>query len=497
MLKQRFLVQFGSNFLLHLVATLGGIVVARLAGPTVMGTITFATAYTGIFGFINGIFGSPHIKLASEGRDHEECMAVITRISIVTGIVYFVAVLGWFLIQKYLLHYQFESREVQVVIILTLLFNVIHKYEGYSQTIYTAKLQQAKANIPGFIRGIMYHIGRVVIVLLGGAAIAMSAWNLLLSILVIPFIYRLLREYPIGKYNPVLAKEYYRMSLPMLIIVVITSVTHFADKLMLAHFTSTEQLGYFSAANSIGGMFMLIAGPVGMIFFPLFSSMIAKGDWAGVNNNIRKYQEIIVLFVLPLVCAVGLVGGEFLILVLGSKYQPSITPFILLLFSTYFLLWGMPYGNILSGMGKFNLAAAINVIKLAIFLVSVTVFVSPKYLNLGATGVALNLLVINVAVNLLSIFFAKRLGEVKLDPKNYFRHMVILIAAGAGYFATTQIKNITPLWWVAFAPVFLIAVYAVLVLTGLLRKEHWLMLTDMFKLKKTFGYINDEMRNGK
>lgn len=496
MLKQRFLVQFGSNAILHLVATLGGIVVARLAGPTVMGTISYATAYTGVFGFINGIFGSPHIKLASEGRNHDECLGVYARLTAVTGIIYFLAVIGWFLTQKYLLHYQFESLEVQIVIILALLFNVLHKYEGYSQTVYTAKMQQAKANLPGFIRGMLYHVGRVVIVLLGGAAVAMSAWNLLLSIIVIPLIYRFMKEYPIGRYNPVLAKEYFRLALPILIIVVVTSITTFADKLLLAHYTSTTQLGYFSAANSIGGMFMLIAGPVGMIFFPLFSSMIAKGDWAGVNNNVRKYQEIIVLFVLPLVCAVGLVGGEFLILVLGSKYQPSIRPFVVLLFSTYFLLWGMPYGNILSGMGKFNLSALINVIKLAVFFLSVTILVSPKFLNLGATGVALNILVLNVLVNMLCIFFAKKLGDIKLDKKNYLRHLAVLAMVGLGYFGAPYAKTIMPYWWLVYAPLFLVLTYALLVLTGLLKKEHWLAMLDIFKYKKTLNYINGEIRGG-
>lgn len=494
MLKQRFLVQFGSNFILHLTATLGGIVVARVAGPTVMGTISYATAYVGIFGFINGIFGSPHIKLASEGRDHPECMAIISRISIITGGFFFSAVLGWFLIQKYLLHYSFESREVQIVIILTLLFNVIHKYEGYSQTIFTAKLQQAKANIPGFIRGMLYHLGRVAIVLMGGAAIALSTWNLLLSVLIIPFIYILLREYPIGKYNPVLAKEYYRLSIPMFLIVVITSITHFADKLLLTHYTNTAQLGYFSAANAIGGMFMLIAGPVGMIFFPLFSSMIAKGDWGGVNSNIRKYQDIIVLFVFPLICSVALVGGDFLLLVLGNRYQPSINPFIILLFSTYIVLWGMPYGNIISGMGKFNVSALINVIKLGVFFLSVTIFVSPKFLNLGATGVALNVLVINFAVNSLYILYAKRHGQVRLGAINHLRHIVISLIAIAGYFGVSPVKPLGHLWWLVYAPIFLLVSYSVLIFSGLLRKDHWLQLTEVFRLKKTLEYINNEMR---
>ncbi|MBI4648426.1 MAG: hypothetical protein HY738_18040, partial [Bacteroidia bacterium] len=46
-----------------------GILVARFAGPTIIGTVAFGFAYVTVFGFINGLFGVSHIKLVSEGYD--------------------------------------------------------------------------------------------------------------------------------------------------------------------------------------------------------------------------------------------------------------------------------------------------------------------------------------------------------------------------------------------------------------------------------------------
>lgn len=494
MLKQKLMVQFGSNAITYLIGMVAGIVVARIAGPEVMGTMAFATAYVGIFGFINGIFGAPHIKLVSEGRNHAECMAIITRISIITGALYFAAVLGWFLIQKYLLHYPFEGREVQIVIMLTLVTHLLHKYEGYAETVFTANLKQAKANFPVFLRTILYHLGRIGVVLLGGAAIAMSAWSLFLMIAFIPVIHHLLREYPIGKYNPELAKDYFRLSLPMVVIVVVNSVTGYADKLLLAHFTNTTELGYFSAANSIGGAFMLIALPVGQVFFPLFSGLISKGDWGGVSNNIRKYQEVIALFVFPLICLLATIGGNVLLLILGKKYEPSINPFIILIFATYVTIWGLPYGNILSGMGKFALSAWIYVVKLLVFICSLTLFVSPWLLNLKASGVALNLLVVNLAVNGIFIYQAKKLGEIHLDFKNHFRHMVVIAISAVGYFLGVFLKGHTDYWWLLYIPAYLVMTYGVLILAGLIKKNHWLIIIDALNLRKTLNYAHDEIR---
>lgn len=494
MLKQRFLVQFGSTAITHFIGMLAGILVARIAGPSVVGVIAYGTAYAGILGFINGLFGTAHIKLVSEGKDHAECMAVFSRLQGASVLIYMIAIAGWFLTQKYILHYKFESNVIQIVVVLSILAHFLGEYGQYANTVYTANLKQAKANIPNFIKTLLWHIGRIVIVLLGYRAIVLSAWNLLLVVLLAPFLYRMLKEYPLGKYDPRLAREYFRYAVPVLIIVVVNSITGHAGKLFLAHYTNTTQLGYFSAANSMGGMFMLIAMPVGQIFFPLFSGMITRGNWQGVNTNIRKYQEFIVLFAFPLICSLAVAGGPLLLLVLGTRYRPSVTPFIVLLYATYFVLWGLPYGNIISGMGKFYLSAWINVIKLIVFAISITVFVSPKFLNLGATGVALNLLVLNLAVNSLYVYFAKKHGDVRLGFTNHFRHLLIITITGAGYFLANYLKSLTDLWWLIYIPVYLLTVYLILISLRLIGKEHWNLLREAFNFKKTINYVNGEMR---
>ena len=353
MLKQRFLVHFGTNFITHFLGIIAGIVVARIAGPSVVGVLSYGTAYVSILAFITGIFGSAHIKLVSEGRDQSSCLAVYRRLRGISAIIYFLATLAMFLIQKYLLNYQFESKEIQIVILLSLLAHFLSLYEGYTNVIYTANLKQAKANLPNFYRNIAWHVGRVVIVILGFRAVTLASYNLALSCLVTLYCAYLLKEFPRGKYDKKLAKDYIRISIPALIIVIVNNITHYADKLLLAHYTNTTQLGYYSAAFSLGGMFMLIAMPVSNIFFPLFSKMISMNNWEGVNINIFKYQEFIILFLFPIMCILAITVKDPLLLVLGNRYKPSVTPLIILLFSTYIVLLGLPYGNVITGMGKF------------------------------------------------------------------------------------------------------------------------------------------------
>ena len=501
MLKQRFLVQFGSTAITYFIGMISGIIVARVAGPSVVGVVSYGAAYVSVVSFLNGLFGSAHIKLVSEGRDHAECMAVFARLQGMSALVYLIATSGWFLSQKYLFHYKFDSVEVQIVILVSLAAHFLGLYEQYANVVYTANLKQAKANIPTFFRTLFWHLGRIAIVVLGlkvltkSLAISLSLWNLVLVILIVPYLYKLLREYPLGKYNKELAKEYFKFGIPLLIIVIVNSVTHYADKLFLAYYTDTTQLGYYSAAHSVGGMFMLIAMPVGYIFFPLFSGMIAKGDWAGVNGNIRKYQDFIALFVFPLMCTLAVAGGPALLVILGSRYQPSVSPFIVLLFATYFTLWGLPYGNIISAMGKFYLSAIINTIKIVVFMIAIPVLLAPQFMNLKATGVAINLLILNLTGNGLYLFFGKKHGNIHISHLNHFRHAIVITLTVGGYFLASLFKHQLKLWWIIYIPVFLLVTYAVLIATRLIHREHWLTLLEAVNVKKLFAYVNDEMRN--
>ena len=280
MLKQKFIVQYGSMAITQIVGMIAGIIVARFAGPSVMGMVAYATSYVSLLGFINGIFGPAHIKLVSEGREHSECMAVFTRLQIICALIYFIAVLVLFLIQKNILHYPFESREQEWIILIALLTHTFELYSQYANVVFTANLQQVKANLPNFFKTTIYHISRIIIVIIfvKNLALKLYSLSLILAIFFIPVIYRLLKEYPIGRYDNILAKQYFKYGRAIFFMSVINSVTNYSDKLMLAHFTNTTQLGYYSAAGSIGGLILTLAGSAGLIFFPLFSGYISKGN---------------------------------------------------------------------------------------------------------------------------------------------------------------------------------------------------------------------------
>ena len=158
-------------------------------------------------------------------------------------------------------------------------------------------------------------------------------------------LYRLFRTLPWEKYNKQLAKKYFGYAIPVFLLVSTNSIIGFSDKLILQHYTNTEELGYYSAAMSLGGMILILGGTIGTIFPPLFSSLIKKNDWKEVNSKIHTFQTFITTFIFPFICLLAIISEPFLTTILGNKYQPSVVPFAILLFASYFFVVGMSYGN--------------------------------------------------------------------------------------------------------------------------------------------------------
>lgn len=495
MLKQRFLVQFGSNMVIKVVAMIAGIVVARVAGPGVVGTLAFGMSYVSLWGFLNTTFAPAHLKLVSEGRNQGDCIATYTYLKIWITALFIVVVFFWFIFQKYFLKYKFESIEQQYVIGIYVLVTVVTQMYNIVSNSYTATLQQAKANLPNLIQNIVFNFGRIGVVLLGFRAVGLASWNLIAVIIVSPICYRLFKKLPWGTWNKELMRKYIFYGIPTILFSIVNSVLLFADKLLLTHYTNVTELGYYSAAFSIGGTFLLLSNAIGTIFFPLFSRLITENNWEQINIQIKIFQRFCTQFILPFILLLVVVSRPLLILMLGNEYEPSVISFMLISLSSYFIIIGMPYGNIINGMGKFYLNVWISLGKLAVFILALTFFVSPRYLDLGATGVAINYLLINVLSNLLYILVSNKIGKLKIDYTNSIRTIVVFLVTGILYYISHSLFSQSNWIWLIQIPLYFFVIYGILFLTGMIKTDDIRLLWNTMNPRKTMIYIKSELKN--
>ena len=203
------------------------------------------------------------------------------------------------------------------------------------------------------------------------------------------------------------------------------------------------------------------------------------------------------LFIFPLICLLIIIGTPFLITLIGEKYYPSVLPFKILLFATYLSIVGIPYGNIINGMGRFYINVLINLICLAVFVASIFFLVNPAYLGLGATGIAINLVVINAVRNILYWMFSFRMGEMKFQVSVFLPYLTIGMVSAIFLWLSPTFLEWSSLWWLIMSPVYIAIVYYAMYQFGFIGRKNIEQLLDVMNLKKLRDYINFELRDDK
>jgi len=474
------------------------IVVARVAGPTVMGTVAWALAYVQMLGFIADLgLGTAHIKMISEGRDQEKCLGTFVFLKLGASFLYLIVFIGYFFFQKLVLGKEFESEIHEYVIFITLGMLMLQDIQTIAVSTFAGKTEQAKQDIPYMIRGILYQIFRVGIVLLGGKAIALAFGNLTAGILIFPVYVYLFKKYKFGKFDKQLAKEYLKIAAPVLVLGAATTLTNTIDKVLLQEFTSSEQVGYYTAGFRVGGFILLISRSMSMLFFPMFSAAVAKGDFNYIRDKIFKFERFSFLFILPVVILITLYAKDIVLLLLGEQYIPSIEIMAIVTVALFLTVFNTPYGNVITGLGKFKLVAVIAIINLAIYAGILVLFLHEDGLNLGPVGVAWSLLITNVILGILYRYFSTRATKV-IDNRMAIKFVTygVLNYLIGWYFFKTYFSE-TLLLRLSFLPIYLIFTYASFILFKWMNKNDVMQVLGLFNIKAMKNYISGEMKGKK
>lgn len=153
MLKQKLSLGFISKIIIQMIQMVSSIVVARVAGPTVLGTVSFGLAFVGMFRFIGALgLGSAHFKIMHEGYKQEDCTKTYAILHLATKTMFLVTVGLYFIVQKYVFGYPFESKDHEYVIIVLMISIFLETIIDIPRANFGARTEQAKQDIPDIIR---------------------------------------------------------------------------------------------------------------------------------------------------------------------------------------------------------------------------------------------------------------------------------------------------------------------------------------------------------
>jgi O-antigen/teichoic acid export membrane protein len=469
------------------------IVVARIAGATVLGTVAFATAFVSMFIFISDFgVGSAHIKLVSEGKDEAACNGTFVRIQAFLVGVFFIVVLGFFLSQKYIFYYQFESPVHEQVIIVTLIAVTLSRVLYVFKASFMSKTEQAKQDIPAFIELLIFQSLRLIVVLLGYRALAIAFSKLVAVILITPVYIILFKNYVVGKFDRDLAKLYFLISFPVLITNIVDSFTKYVDKVLLQYLTNSAEVGYYVAGFRIGGLILMIGTSVGLLFFPTFSKAISEKKFGRINSIIKKYERFSLSFVFPAAMILSIYSDVIVNTVLGNEYSKTIPILSIINISAFIAAFITPYGNALTGSGQFKLVAKLYLVNLLFFLSLTFFLVSPGILNLGSTGLAASLLISNLFLGSLFIIYV-RVKIKKIDVLPGLRLLVFGTVFSIIAFLLYREFRLSLYLKILFAGLYFAGYWGLAMAFKLIRPQDWLMLRELLNFKKIAIYVKSEI----
>ncbi len=472
-----------------------GIVVARIAGPTVLGTVAFGTAYVGMFNFLSGLgLGGAHIKLVSEERDLGKCIATYIRLKFFSTSFFIAAVVLFFLYQKYILNVNFESDVHQYVIFISLAVCSIQSFLNIPERTFAAKIEMAKHTLPQVSRMIIHHILRIILVLLGFKALALAMSNLFAIVVSIPLVLYLFRGYPFASYDKELAKQYIKIAAPLIVSAISLSLMMSVDKVLLQFFSDSEQVGYFTAGFVLGSLLLIVQG-IGGIFFPLFSKAIAQNNSEYIKDKVNKWERFIFIFMMPVVLFATIYADSIILFVLGEKYIHSIAVMRVINIAILIRVLLTPYGNILTGKGLFLLVAKLEILNLILLSGTLVLFIHPDLLNLKAAGAAFSRLAVNLFSGILFVYFARQ----KLSIIKQVNNLKFVVFGAVNFLAAFVLYNhFISVWGNSFRLLFPLlyfpATYSSLILLRWIRKEDLEMLKALIDLKKMKQYIGSELK---
>jgi O-antigen/teichoic acid export membrane protein len=494
MLTQKLVLSYSSKIVVQLVQMATSLIVARLVGPTVLGTLAFGLAYVNMFSFIMDLgIGSAHIKLISGGKNEKDCLNTYSVLKLTLVSAYIMVIVSVYSFQKFFFSKPFESTTHEIVILIYLFITVISQFLNIAIATWNARMEQAKQDIPFVFQTILYQIFRVILAILGFRAIGLAFGNLAALIITIPLYLYLARDFSFGKFDKELFRQYLKISTPVAFILIISTVINTSDKVILQYFTNSRQLGFYSAAFTLGSFIKTIELSSGALLFPYFSRSIAQKDFTGINATIQKIERFTFAFILPL----GLISSLFSDLIIhftyGTKFLETVPVFSIIIIAFSLSLCYFPYNQVIFGMGLFKDGLKISIINISLFFIAVFILVSTWSLNLKGVGMALVMLTINLFMYFQLLRYTKKnITTIRVLPGRRILAYAFIYSLVLFFLLREFEIN----GWIIKLLVFLGSYMLFIALGTLFKiiiKEDFHMIGDLLNVKKMGLYVKSEL----
>ncbi len=147
------------------------------------------------------------------------------------------------------------------------------------------------------------------------------------------------------------------------------------DSLYVSLFLGTTALGFYYLGPQLSNMLSEIPISILIIAYPDMMGHLGKtGSLSSYKNEINRYTNILIYFLLPLTVAFGFFGIDFLVKDLIPKFIPGLEAMKIVLFSVLFMSVSGLYSQVFIAIKNIKLLILFSAVSLASFFIALTFF---------------------------------------------------------------------------------------------------------------------------
>jgi O-antigen/teichoic acid export membrane protein len=473
--------------------------IAHYMGPTAIGMLGFAVAFVGMFSSIADLgFGAAHVKRISEGKDLGKCNGTYLAVTTFLTAIMTIAVLGWLFISKSVFHTDFDP-EQEIMIYIILVSTTIYRFSLVGVMTFGARKEIAKQQIPTIFGSVVQVSAKVIVAVTGLSVIFLAGANLLGTLVAFIAFFFLFRSYPISRPNKEYLKSYLAFAMPMMFIMVLFTLSANLDKVMIQSFCSIEDVGYYTAPQSISFVLVALASSVSALLFPTISEYHSKGNIDSIRNLSSVAERYISMLCIPIVAFVIVFAEPTIHFLLSDRFLPSISLLRILIVVAFVNAITQPYSMQIGGTDRIKLSAKISVVVLLTnillnFLLIPQALFGVKLIGLGAAGAAIATL---IAMSIGTVLFRFASYKVTGTRQNW-RILIHLFAAGAMGLSMYFVNTIFPItrWYhlVGYGLLSIVIYFGVLFVVKEFKKEDFKFFMDTVNPRKMNEYVEEELK---
>jgi len=395
---------------------------ARYLGPELFGLLTFALAFTGIFGLLLDL-GLNNLAVREVARDKSranEYLSNITFIKLIMGVITF----GLTVVVVHSLGYAEETIAIVYLLTLSTVFSAV---TASFYVIFQSFEKMEYQSVAGILTSLLMLTGAIILIARGAGVVAFAAVTLISSALVLGYSFFIcVRKFKL--FNAEANLDFWwptiRQALPFGLSSVFVTIYFWIDSLMLSLIQGNQAVGFYNAGYRLVFSLLFIPAVFSTAVFPAMSRFyISSRD--SLQLMWKEFLRFMLILSIPIAVGTTLLAGRFVALIFGDGYAPSVAVLQVLIWSLVFIFANATFVRLFESANMQIVVTKITGL-MVIVNVAINLVLIPKFSYVGASFAIL----ITEFIALVILFFLAERG-LYVHKKTELANIVLKIVSAS------------------------------------------------------------------